>query len=58
MFKRGYVCDLECYFNRVDIITYEQKENRVELIRDLVLLYINKSTYVDGYTQFEYVFYK
>lgn len=58
-FQRGLVCDLECAFficNSTGTIKADDVRN--ELIKDLVLVYINKSTDMDRLPQFEYVFYK
>ncbi len=56
-FKRGYTCDLVCNYEIVDR-NRENKELRVEDIRDLVLVYVNKYWSIERFTEYEYVFYK
>lgn len=56
-FKRGFTCDLACKFPTKN--PQSGKESFIiENIKDLVLVYINKSSSVDDITTFEYVFYK
>lgn len=58
MFKRGYICDMECHFQLIDSICQENDGERIDVIKDLVLVYINKDINFDYMPQFEYVFYK
>ena len=57
-FKKGYVCDMECHFQLIDSICQENDGERIDVIKDLVLVYINKDMNFDYMPQFEYVFYK
>jgi putative lipase involved disintegration of autophagic bodies len=57
MFTKGYVCDMECYFNRIND-SYEYQDDRINIIKDLVLVYINKNADMESLAQFEYIFYK
>ncbi len=56
-FKKGYVCDMECHFPLVEIDGVEVGK-RIDTIRDLVLVYINKDIESEYAPSFEYVFYK
>lgn len=58
-FRRGLICDLECGFskcNETGLII--DNDIRTDLIKDLVLVYINKNINMGSVPQFEYVFYK
>lgn len=57
-FKRGYVCDMGCYFELVENDENNKVGERVDVIRDLVLVYINKDIEFGYVSDFEYVFYK
>lgn len=56
-FKRGFVCDLVCEYETVNA-NQEDSETQTDNIRDLVLVYVNK-TYDNEYVPvFEYIFFK
>lgn len=57
MFKRGLVCDLIIHYATTDL-NEENREEHSDLIRDVVLVYINKEWDLEGMPQFEYVSYK
>jgi hypothetical protein len=57
-FKRGYVCDMECYFRLIENEENNEVGKRVDTVRDLVLVYINKNVEFGYVSDFEYVFYK
>jgi len=59
-FKRGFVCDMECSFQLVEVNVSENNvvNERIDIIKDLVLVYINKDTQYGYVPDFEYVFYK
>ncbi len=57
LFKRGFTCDLDCHYEISDF-NMENEEHRSYLIKDLVLVYINKSYDVNSYPVIDYVFYK
>jgi len=56
-FKKGYVCDMEYHFPLVENDGVEVGK-RIDTIRDLVLVYINKDIELEYAPSFEYVFYK
>lgn len=56
-FVRGYTCNLVCNYSVGDLHGKET-ENQTDLIADLLLVYANKSWSIDGYPEFEYIFYK
>ena len=55
--KRGLTCDLDCSYQICDKYRNVVEENN-DVIRDLVLVYVNKYMTIDGYPEFEYVFFK
>ncbi|MBL4951077.1 hypothetical protein JK635_02330 [Neobacillus sp. YIM B02564] len=55
--KRGFTCNLIYEFNIGDR-NRENKEKRFEEIKDLVLVYINRTWDVGGIPTWEYVFFK
>ncbi|MGG3890219.1 hypothetical protein [Metabacillus fastidiosus] len=57
IFKRGFVCDLACHYTTVNQ-AQEEKQEYVDAIRDLVLVYINKSWDIQNRPVFEYIFFK
>jgi len=57
-FKRGLICDLDCEFELYDTNSCEKTGTRKESVKNLVLVYINKSSDMESATQFEYTFYK
>ena len=59
-FKRGFVCDMECSFQLVEVNVSKNNvvNERIDIIKDLVLVYINKDTQYGYVPDFEYVFYK
>jgi len=56
-FKRGFICDLECCFP-IRNENHEIIGQRVDIIKDLVLVYINKNADLDYVPIFTYIFYK
>lgn len=58
-FQRGYTCDLEISFNKCNNTGELVEDNdRLEIIKDLVLVYINKDVACGSPVQFTYIFYK
>lgn len=58
VFKRGFVCDLKLTYDVIDYPDYENVEEVNELVRDLVLVYVNKYMTIESVPEFEYIFYK
>lgn len=56
-FKRGFTCDFELEY-LVQDINVQNEEKQFDNVKDLVLVHVNKRFDIDGYLQFEYVFYK
>lgn len=56
-FKRGFTCDFNCIFKLANP-NYKIFGERTDKVKDLVLVFINKSAGLDDVAQFEYVFYK
>lgn len=56
-FKRGFVCDLITYYDTVNS-DREDKESHSDTIRDLVLVYVNKTYDIEFRPVFEYIFFK
>lgn len=56
-FKRGYICDLEVIFDVVNEGSVKVG-NHTEIIKDVLLVYINKDSGLDSMPTFENVFYR
>jgi len=56
-FKRGFVCDMN-YSHTVENIDSKVISERIDIMKELVLVYINKYSQYGYTTEFEYVFYK
>jgi hypothetical protein len=56
-FVRGFTCDLIANYSIVDQ-NRENQEDIADCIQDLVLVYVNKYWLIDGFPEFEYVFFK
>jgi hypothetical protein len=58
-FKRGFVCDMNCIYTIIETDDdFKTIGERVDIIKDLILVYINKYSQYDELTEFEYIFYK
>lgn len=57
IFKRGFTCNLVCHYETTNR-DQKDKEKYSDVIKDLVLVYINKSWDIESIPSFEYVFYK
>jgi hypothetical protein len=56
-FMRGYICNMDCHFKVVNE-NCENKYERNSIIKDLVLVYINKDLQYNYMPSFEYIFFK
>lgn len=56
-FMRGFVCDMDCHFQVVNQFG-ENKYERNNINKDLVLVYVNKNIEYNYMPSFEYVFFK
>lgn len=56
-FKKGYVCNLVFHYE-VEEVNGDEIEKKSDVVKDLVLVYINKRWDINGYPQIEYIFYK
>lgn len=58
IFKRGLVCDIQYEIEIVDCIDQEIKKTHKDVLRNLVLVYVNKEISINSIPQYTYVFYK
>lgn len=58
IFKRGLVCDIQYELEIVDCIDQEIKKTHKNVLRNLVLVYVNKEISNNSIPQYTYVFYK
>lgn len=58
IFKRGLVCDIQYELEIVDCIDQEIKKTHKDVLRNLVLVYVNKEISINSIPQYTYVFYK
>ena len=57
-FKRGFICDMETIYIVESDNVVKELSMRNDIIKDLVLVYINKCSQFGYVTEFEYIFYK
>lgn len=57
-FQRGYVCDMQFAFSLIDKEALSINDEHLSRANDLVLVHIRKTSDMDSFPQFEYVFYK
>lgn len=58
IFKRGLACDIQYELEIVNHINHEIKKTHKDILRNLVLVYVNKEISMDSFPQYTYVFYK
>jgi len=56
-FMKGFVCDIDCHYQIVNG-NYKKEYERNNIIKDLVLVYINKNAECNYIPKFEYIFFK
>jgi len=57
-FKRGFICDMETIYIVESDNVVKELSIRSDIIKNLVLVYMNKCSQFGYITEFEYIFYK